>query len=262
MAPLTPSDRRLFSAALTLTPAETHSMPAHLLHSGTSSNSSGSCATHAPLNQPLLASLASRLLLEAQLKLPQLLAALALPRLPRKRLPPLLRLARAYSALAERVDRGACVGCAVAAVAVDEDCLFALEAGAKVWRRDRSALERWRLVWAAHASPRFLAETDYVAHAVRRVLRALRRARACVCCAAEPPAAQWSAGVRYSLPGNPFWMPERGVAYVELPAPEKGDEQQQQQQLEDSPPPLPQVDHEAVYTAHREARKGWWRFSV
>ncbi|KAA8893891.1 hypothetical protein FN846DRAFT_976946, partial [Sphaerosporella brunnea] len=161
----------------------THSMPAHLLHSGTSSNSSGS-----PAEAPAACCRAGP----------------AAP--PRKRLPPLLRLARAYSARGARGPRRLRRLAPSPPSPSTEDCLFALEAGAKVWRRDRSAPRALAPRLGAHASPRFLAEMIMSPMRSGGCCGALRRARACVCCAVSPPPPIFR--------GNPFWMPERGVAYV------------------------------------------------
>jgi hypothetical protein len=130
-------------------------------------------------------------------------------------------------------------------------------------------------------------EAEYTGHAVRKVLRTLKRRAGAVEMEGSSPASNSSGvsaaysdpfrdpssdgsgslreeegkltgGVRYSLPGNPFWEPESGVPYAELPA-EKGE--REEQDWEDSEnPPVVEFDREAMYRRHAEVRRGWDRY--
>jgi hypothetical protein len=327
MPPITPYGRHLFSTALLrdhtdlalqphhLEVVETNRqsvLPRSLLHTPRRHRSNPHlCVTHAKLNQKLLTSLASRLLHEAQLKLPLLTDALATlssltpskSGLKPKHLDAVRRLHRAYSSVVafffppgsgDGVSVGGCDGCFVAATIGSRECVFALVAGARVWRKDRSAVRAWVKEWVRLVCLRDIdeikklgTEAEYTGHAVRKVLRTLKRRAGAVEMEGSSPASNSSGvsaaysdpfrdpssdgsgslqeeegkrtgGVRYSLPGNPFWEPESGVPYAELPA-EKGE--RGEQDWEDSEnPPVVEFDREAMYRRHAEVRRGWDRY--
>lgn len=73
---------------------------------------------------------------------------------------------------------GGCEGCFVASFGGSPAGLFAFVAGARVWRRDRSAVGLWVQEWVGLCSRatrrRLAAEAELTGHWVRRVLRAAR----------------------------------------------------------------------------------------
>lgn len=169
------------------------------------------CLAHARISHALVSSLSARILHEAALKLPLLDAAVAavaslpkpgrsgrspptassgrLEKLKRKHIKSLMRLQKSYKKIyAYLLPRGAgrgahvggCEACFVAAFGGCEDALFALRTGARVWRRDRSAVARyvtaWFLLLPADVRRRLERDIPHVAHGTRQVLRAVATA--------------------------------------------------------------------------------------